>query len=396
MRLINYLGAVAAIASMASSVSAIPAIINYQGKLTNNAGVPVADGSYQMRFYLYDSLNGNTLLWQEPAQGNPSMNVQVTGGVFTVALGNTVALPQSAFEGNTYLLTQVNGVNQSPRVRIVSVGYAFRAGTVDSPLTLSDAVNTGIVISGGPPSAVFKGDNTSTTASFPFVPGVGVVGENGAGNWGYLGGSVGVMGKHFDTENFGYLGTESYGAYGENEGSDNFGYLGSVSYGAYGKHFSSGNYGFLGSTSAGAYGADGGTGAYGYLGYGNYGVYASDGSTGTHAGYFAGNVNVTGRLTVGDKSGASIAFAAGTVDSTGSLKDGVNVSSVTWYAPNQWYEISCGGVNLDGYAAIVTPQAANSARMATTYSTNGLLIVQIYNTAGTRIQSDFAFVVYKL
>src|SRR3989344_8604456 len=47
--------------------AAINKQVNYQGKLTNSAGVAVADGTYNMEFVLYDdpTLGGAHILWTE-------------------------------------------------------------------------------------------------------------------------------------------------------------------------------------------------------------------------------------------------------------------------------------------------------------------------------------------
>jgi hypothetical protein len=110
----------------------VPPLLNYQGRLASNGGTPVADGIHRMRFLLWDSPTGGSLLWQEPAAGQPTREIQVVGGVFSVTLGGVVALPVSAFTGSTYLEVEVNGETLAPRQRIVSVAYALRAATADA------------------------------------------------------------------------------------------------------------------------------------------------------------------------------------------------------------------------------------------------------------------------
>ena len=165
----------------------------------------------------------------------------------------------------------------------------------------------------------------------------------------------GVYGEHNSSRNYGYLGSDEYGAYGKHVASGNYGYLGSNFYGVYGKHNSSGNYGYLAGDhfgvygnssngngvfgysssysgvqgnssssygvygynaggSSGVYGLNASSGNYGYLGSEGRGVYgynAGSGSGvrgdnsngnygylgfGSYAGYFGGNVHVTGNL----------------------------------------------------------------------------------------------------
>ncbi len=172
----------------------------------------------------------------------------------------------------------------------------------------------------------------------------------GSGNYGYLGdSSYGAYGKDVSSGNFGYLGDDSYGVYGKNNSSSKYGYIGSTAhgvfgesssagfgnfgylggeYGAYGRYRNGGHHGYLGGFSYGAYGEynsssygylggslygvygrndytngyavygyNGGRNTYGYLG-GTYGVYGA--SATTYAGYFSGNVYVSGYLSAAD------------------------------------------------------------------------------------------------
>src|SRR3989344_7423463 len=45
--------------------AAINKQVNYQGKLTNSAGVAVADGTYNMEFNLYTVDSGGVAIWTE-------------------------------------------------------------------------------------------------------------------------------------------------------------------------------------------------------------------------------------------------------------------------------------------------------------------------------------------
>lgn len=138
---------VAIAAAVASSGAGVPAMMTYQGKMTDAAGQPVSDGSYNMRFALYDQQSGGTLLWQEPLTADPPVSVQVVGGVFTVLLGSTVPLVETAFQGNTWLQTQVNGEVLAPRVRIVSSGYSFLSENLSLPFSGTvSAVDAGLSI----------------------------------------------------------------------------------------------------------------------------------------------------------------------------------------------------------------------------------------------------------
>ena len=126
--------------------------------------------------------------------------------------------------------------------------------------------------------------------------------------------TYGVYGMHNSSGNFGKLGTATHGVYGEtstnwavygkNTSTGNYGTLASNGTGVYGRYESNGNYGTLGSSSygvygetsagSGVYGKNTSTGDYGFLGSSGYGVYGY--SSGGYAGYFQGNVYVTGNV----------------------------------------------------------------------------------------------------
>ena len=106
---------------------AIPHQINYQGKVTDTAGVGL-NGSYDIVFRLFDAATSGTELWSEPHSG-----VSVTKGLFNVVLGgsNPINLP---FDAQYYLQIEVEGEVISPRVPLTSVGYSFRAAIADSAI----------------------------------------------------------------------------------------------------------------------------------------------------------------------------------------------------------------------------------------------------------------------
>ena len=101
----------------------IPHKMNYQGYLTNAAGVPV-NGTLQMVFSIYNVSSGGSPLWTE------THSVTVSQGVYSVILGegstpNPINLP---FDTTYYLGVQVGAdPEMTPRKILTSVGYAFRA-----------------------------------------------------------------------------------------------------------------------------------------------------------------------------------------------------------------------------------------------------------------------------
>ena len=82
--------------------------IPYSGRLSNDAGQPVADGAYAFRFALYDAVQDGNLLWSETQSG-----VTVKGGLFTAQLGNIAALPEAARARSVWLAVSVRGPDET-------------------------------------------------------------------------------------------------------------------------------------------------------------------------------------------------------------------------------------------------------------------------------------------
>ncbi len=95
--------------------------ISYQGILTDAAGSPLPDGSYELTFRLYDSKEGGTVLWHE------IQNVTCTDGLFNAQLGAVSALTLE-FDRQYWLGTAVDGSTElTPRTQLSMAPYAFSA-----------------------------------------------------------------------------------------------------------------------------------------------------------------------------------------------------------------------------------------------------------------------------
>jgi hypothetical protein len=101
----------------------IPHMINYQGMLTDDAGIPLND-SYDLTFSIYRDSTGGSAIWTETHTG-----VLVQDGLFNAVLGSGVLIPDSVFEWSVaYLGIKIGTQDElSPRTRFTSVGYAYRA-----------------------------------------------------------------------------------------------------------------------------------------------------------------------------------------------------------------------------------------------------------------------------
>lgn len=145
VRALRALGVWAMLAWMGAApgwAQGVPQRVNFQGKLLDTANVP-RNGTFSFTFRVCDSLAGscagacavgNPCLWTETQAG-----ISVTNGVFAVQLGAATAIPSGVFSGtDRYLEIQVGAEVGSPRERLVTSPYAFRAGAADD-LAAGDA-----------------------------------------------------------------------------------------------------------------------------------------------------------------------------------------------------------------------------------------------------------------
>ena len=152
----------------------VPSLINYQGRLTDTNGAPLAGGNYGIQFKLWDSPTNLTgLIWAQ----QQDVSVQASG-VFNVILGapgggavtNPVpAVNDLAFAftaSNRFLGLKVvsrNGVSISeageisPRQLLLSVPFAIKALSAESATNAAFATNAGL--------AAFVAPGSITTAS---------------------------------------------------------------------------------------------------------------------------------------------------------------------------------------------------------------------------------------
>lgn len=125
-----------------SVFSAVPGLMNYQGRLTDDAGASVADATYQVRFALFNAETAGYQLWNAPATYGEEQSVNVTGGIYNVQLGAVVPLNvplgMAIFAGDTvwlevtiYNTDTSSWETMSPRQRLTSGGYAFQAENSD-------------------------------------------------------------------------------------------------------------------------------------------------------------------------------------------------------------------------------------------------------------------------
>lgn len=128
----------------AQTTTAVPPIISYQGRLTDSNGVPLT-GSYDMNFCLYRGASGGSALWCENYSAGSGTAVYVASGLFQVLLGERTPIPDSTFDDPAlYLGISVGSdAEMTPRRRVVSVGYAYRAEESATAVTADYAASAG-------------------------------------------------------------------------------------------------------------------------------------------------------------------------------------------------------------------------------------------------------------
>jgi hypothetical protein len=128
----------------------VPNLISYSGMLIRSSDMGVPAKTVGVTFALYGQQDGGAPIWQETQNVTPD-----SMGHFTVLLGSTTAegIPANLFvtQEQCWLGVEVQGQPEQPRVMLVSVPYALKAG---------DAATVG----GLPPSAFLRAAPSRTVA----------------------------------------------------------------------------------------------------------------------------------------------------------------------------------------------------------------------------------------
>lgn len=173
--------------SLASALQTVPYKMNFQGRLTDASGNAMANGTYNMKFRIYDALTAGTQQWTETRSNFTTTGVTVTNGLFSVQLGDVTALPPAIFTNqnlyfeielptpgtatcNTSSCESYTEGPMGPRNKLGTSAYAFNSDTLDGVDSASFAqlgiaqtfTNTNLISVTN--AAAFKVQNASSVA----------------------------------------------------------------------------------------------------------------------------------------------------------------------------------------------------------------------------------------
>lgn len=137
----------------------VPSVIKYSGALADADGRPLTE-PVELTFSLYKTEQGGAALWMESQRVETDKQ-----GNYTVTLGSTTAagLPATLFAAGEarWLGVQISGQAEQPRVMLLAVPYAMKAGDAETlgGLPASAFMQTGAV-----------SNNASTAVSSPSTP----------------------------------------------------------------------------------------------------------------------------------------------------------------------------------------------------------------------------------
>jgi hypothetical protein len=161
-----------------TSEAVIPSLVRFTGVLFDANGTPLI-GTVGVTFSLYKDEKGGAPLWIETQNVRPDQS-----GAYAVALGSTTreGLPSTLFASGEarWLGVRVQGQEEQPRVMLLAVPYALKAGDAQ---TIGGLPPSAFVLA--TPGAISSGNNATSGAGGPSVP-QPTAGVTGSGTANYL------------------------------------------------------------------------------------------------------------------------------------------------------------------------------------------------------------------
>lgn len=334
MRMRTMAGWLIALAAGAQSPGQTPlgSGFTFQGQLRQN-GAPLS-GTVNLVFSLWDAAGSGS-----PPSGGSQVGsaqtilaVQVSDGLFTVALNGSGEFGASAFNGNKrWLQASVNGTTLAPRQELTATPHALFALNADrldglNSTAFLQAIPVPLTLSGTSATQIIRADNASALGGA-----TGIVGSATAA----AGFTYGGRFDNSSTSGTGAFGRAlavsgtTYGVYGHSNSTSGTGVAGSVSaasgttYGVYGASASTSGRGVYGAATAssgsttGVYGHSASSQGRGVTGIGGAtGVYGESTNVGPGAGVYG---YVSGGTPLGDAGIAPISGVRGRSDAIGGL-----------------------------------------------------------------------------
>lgn len=199
--------------------------LNFQGELTDNgSGNAIPDGSYNMRFAIYDAATGGNKKWPLSNAYESQTGVAVSGGLFNVQLGTIDPITPGVFAGggDRYLQIWVctsagascTTYDDLGRLPISSAAYAQNLaagssieGSSNSLLSLYGSDTSGSVLTVN--STATTGNAAAVYGSSAAGSGAGISGSNSANGYGVYGSSAGGAGVYGQSSTIGVFGTST-------------------------------------------------------------------------------------------------------------------------------------------------------------------------------------------
>jgi hypothetical protein len=159
-----------------------PSQMNFQGQLTDNSGLALADGPYSIKFTLYTAASGGSALWTE------TETVNLTKGLFNAVLGSVnplSGLGLSNYNNDLWVGVTVGAdPEMTPRQQLLPAPYARNAQALGGLLP-NNSPNNLVVLdaSGKVPAGLVQGGSLSAPLDLSGggAPYVLSLGNSGAG-----------------------------------------------------------------------------------------------------------------------------------------------------------------------------------------------------------------------
>lgn len=170
----------------------IPAMINYQGRLLDNAGHPL-NTNVTIRVNLYTNSVGGTQIYTENVG-----TVAVLNGMYSFTFGtNKTGMLNALSESETWIEIMVDFIALSPRQQLLATPFVYVAETVQGPNLFVNPTNGYVGVGTQFPSNRLDVAGVLSIHGFPVI--------NAAGQW--VGDPAGLMGPKGDDGPMGPMGT---------------------------------------------------------------------------------------------------------------------------------------------------------------------------------------------